>query len=1045
MKPPLQFSHIFRRGLALLLAVLLLTALMLPSAAFAEGDVPAGDAGGEPVSGDGTDPVVPPESGEAAEEGAGQIAAVSPVDNGPSAGGSIASADGNTPSADDGDELPSEVEFFLASDGSDANDGSPEAPFATLSHAAEVASGTDAGCVILILLTDLVSEETASFSSGSFILTSGDAICTISRGDGLRDPDSEAPLIAVGDAGRYAEDGTTAELVLEYVVLDDSEGSASSGAAVEVSDGAKLVVGDDASIYARDGKAAVQGDPEAEICVGAGGEIIGDTPFQAEEGCIVNVDDGAAVPGYAPSEDEPEENLEDAPQNEPQDEPEDEPQGEPGDESQDKPGDSEEVKSTDASGTPEVAGDAGIPAPPADEAAPGDDDPAGGTTEDPDNPTPSADEAAPGDDDPAGGTAENPEANTEEGSELTENTGSLLGANRILSAGSPMLAAAAPLAAPNVPDGLSLSAPDSISHDEELQSLNTDIANTTGYLIPYTISYKLADTLSSLASIGALVVQDIVIEMVLTLPDYVHPQYDGAAKVHTELNYPDAFQVTEAVLSGTDISLKVEQASQTALASLTDPLQLSIDTILPQAYFSEYATPNAYTIGNILNASVTVNDVQYTFNSQAQSLGSLGSASAETTLLGDKTVKLVYDPLGGAGDPEAVMCSEQEDYPLETNNVPAHDPVDGTNVIFVGWSETEDQTIYDLNGELPPGEIVETVNMTNLGENKTKTVYAVYGYDHNGDGIPDVLQEIVTLTYDANGGSGAPGPQYGTVGTNLLGSPDYPDFTIPEQEPTRQYYTFLGWAEAPDATEAAYRYDGPGSLNKNKNDVSSDTTLYAVWEANPVYTLTFNGNGSDVSNVPNPVSAPSENQGGVYMSAVTIPPDEPTRSKYAFVGWAETADATEPAYDPGETITIEEDTTLYAVWVRYYTLYFNGTGASDAPDPISAPAIDGVATMIIPDKVPTRSRYDFLGWSPTRYGSAAFVPGEEVKLTGGDVTLYAVWKRNASSTGSFSTTTTNGKAPRTGDGNNPLLYAALAAGSAAALSGVVHVLKKKRS
>ena len=281
MKPPLQFSHIFRRGLALLLAVLLLTALMLPSAAFAEGDVPAGDAGGEPVSGDGTDPVVPPESGEAAEEGAGQIAAVSPVDNGPSAGGSIASADGNTPSADDGDELPSEVEFFLASDGSDANDGSPEAPFATLSHAAEVASGTDAGCVILILLTDLVSEETASFSGGSFILTSDDAICTISRGDGLRDPDSEAPLIAVGDAGRYAEDGTTAELVLEYVVLDDSEGSASSGAAVEVSDGAKLVVGDDASIYARDGKAAVQGDPEAEICVGAGGEIIGDTPFQA--------------------------------------------------------------------------------------------------------------------------------------------------------------------------------------------------------------------------------------------------------------------------------------------------------------------------------------------------------------------------------------------------------------------------------------------------------------------------------------------------------------------------------------------------------------------------------------------------------------------------------------------------------------------------------------------------------------------------------------------------------------------------------------------
>ena len=603
-----------------------------------------------------------------------------------------------------------------------------------------------------------------------------------------------------------------------------------------------------------------------------------------------------------------------------------------------------------------------------------------------------------------------------------------------------MLAAAAPLAAPNVPDGLSLSAPGSISHDEELQSLNTDIANTTGYLIPYTISYKLADTLSSLAPIGALVVQDIVIEMVLTLPDYVHPQYDGAAKVHTDLNYADAFQVTEAVLSGTDISLKVEQTSQTALASLTDPLQLSIDTILPQAYFSEYTTPNAYTIGDILNASVSVNDVQYSFNSQVQSLGSLGSASVETTLLGDKNVELVYDPLGGTGGPEAVMCSEQEDYPLETNDVPAHNPVDGTNVIFVGWSETEDQTIYDLNGELPPGEIVETVDLTTPEDAASKTVYAVYGYDHNEDGIPDALQEIVTLTYDANGGEGVPFPEYRDA--NAPASSRHVD--IAEQEPTLEYYTFLGWAETADATEAIYRYNGRGNLDGDLV-LSKDITLYAVWEANPVYTLTFDGNGSDVSNVPNPVSAPSEYQGGVYMSAVTIPPDEPARSKYAFVGWAETADATEPAYDPGETITIEEDTTLYAVWVRYYTLYFNGTGASDIPDPISAPAIDGVATMIIPDKVPTRNRYDFLGWSPTRYGSAAFAPGEEVKLTGGDVTLYAVWKRNASSTGSYSTTTTNGKAPRTGDGNNPLLYAALAAGSAAALSGVVYVLRKKRS
>ena len=656
MKPPLQFSHIFRRGLALLLAVLLLTA----------------------------HPQMETRT-----------------------------------SADDGDELPSEVEFFLASDGSDANDGSPEAPFATLSHAAEVASGTDAGCVILILLTDLVSEETASFSGGSFILTSDDAICTISRGDGLRDPDSEAPLIAVGDAGRYAEDGTTAELVLEYVVLDDSEGSASSGAAVEVSDGAKLVVGDDASIYARDGKAAVQGDPEAEICVGAGGEIIGDTPFQAEEGCTVNVDDGAAVPGYAPSEDEPEEDLEDAPQNEPQDEPEDEPQDEPEDEPQGEPGDSEGVRSTDASGTPEVAGDAGIPAPPADEAAPGDDDHAGGTAENPDNPTPLADETAPGDDDSVGGTAENPEANTVEGSELNENTGSLLGANRILSAGSPMLAAAAPLAAPNVPDGFSLSAPVSISKDDEEIDILTYVSSSTssviGYSIPYVIAFRIPDFLANLAQGGALALRAMSVRITLTLPESVLPEVavsDSITGIHVEKNF-SIFNVTTSSFEGMTVTLNLDQSEDWSshLSDLTNSLRLTVQTVLPKNSFPADNLPKT------LTAEATIDNITYTtFNSDSpQSLSYSSSSTAETLLLGDKTVELVYDPLDGIGGPGTVMCSKQDAYPLETNDVPAHDPVDGTNVVFVGWSETEDQTIYDLNGELPPGEIVETVDLTTSG------------------------------------------------------------------------------------------------------------------------------------------------------------------------------------------------------------------------------------------------------------------------------------------------------------------------------------------
>ena len=223
------------------------------------------------------------------------------------------------------------------------------------------------------------------------------------------------------------------------------------------------------------------------------------------------------------------------------------------------------------------------------------------------------------------------------------------------------------------------------------------------------------------------------------------------------------------------------------------------------------------------------------------------------------------------------------------------------------------------------------------------------------------------------------------------------------------------------------------------SSVQSDTELYAVWQK--IYVLSYNANGG--SGAPGPQTSED--------NRIVISSQEPIRHYYVFQGWAESSTATEASYSAGEVYQLDEDTVLYAVWksAPVYTLYFNGTGAADAPSPQSATADYDpesgkyVASLTITKKIPTRNRYSFVGWSPSRYGSASFSPGEDVKLTGGDVTLYAVWKRNAG-TGSFSTTT-NGKAPRTGDGNNPILYAALAAGSVAALSGVVHVLKKKRS
>lgn len=77
-----------------------------------------------------------------------------------------------------------------------------------------------------------------------------------------------------------------------------------------------------------------------------------------------------------------------------------------------------------------------------------------------------------------------------------------------------------------------------------------------------------------------------------------------------------------------------------------------------------------------------------------------------------------------------------------------------------------------------------------------------------------------TLMYDANGGSGAPGPQTATSSESSV------YFTVSSNEPTRPGYTFKCWSESAYDTVVAYKAGNRIKLSKN-NPIK---TLYAVWE-----------------------------------------------------------------------------------------------------------------------------------------------------------------------------------------------------------------------
>ena len=101
----------------------------------------------------------------------------------------------------------------------------------------------------------------------------------------------------------------------------------------------------------------------------------------------------------------------------------------------------------------------------------------------------------------------------------------------------------------------------------------------------------------------------------------------------------------------------------------------------------------------------------------------------------------------------------------------------------------------------------------------------------------------VTLSYNANGGSGIPGSQSGTAYLNYAGSTTNASFTVSSTTPTRAGWTFQGWSTSSSATSASYK--GGSTIG-----ISTNTTLYAVWKdtiAPTMGTLTKSSSGSGTS------------------------------------------------------------------------------------------------------------------------------------------------------------------------------------------------------
>ena len=306
-----------------------------------------------------------------------------------------------------------------------------------------------------------------------------------------------------------------------------------------------------------------------------------------------------------------------------------------------------------------------------------------------------------------------------------------------------------------------------------------------------------------------------------------------------------------------------------------------------------------------------------------------------------------------------------------------------------------------------------------------------------------------TISYDANGGSGAPASQTKVEGITL---------TLSSTEPTRANantgsytimldanggnvnpasltaskttsYSFKNWNSAangsgtsynprasftanedtvlyaqwnsstaasavtlPTLTRAGYIFKGWATNRYSATGItgtytpSKDVTLYAVWESLPQYTITYDANGGS--------GAPA-NQSKTQGIDLTLSSVKPSRADGSATGYTVTLDA-----NGG---TVDTDSLNAARTISYSFKNWNtkadGTGVSYAPAAnyttdaalsLYAQWNSSTETMAVTLPTPTREGYLFRGWGTSGNASAGVI-GEYTP--NGSITLYALWDR----------------------------------------------------
>ena len=207
------------------------------------------------------------------------------------------------------------------------------------------------------------------------------------------------------------------------------------------------------------------------------------------------------------------------------------------------------------------------------------------------------------------------------------------------------------------------------------------------------------------------------------------------------------------------------------------------------------------------------------------------------------------------------------------------------------------------------------------------------------------------VTYNANSGTGAPSAD--TVAPGV--------YNIKTGTPTRTGYVFGGWTPTQNSTaNGLYSYNATISGSQRSMNVTSNVTLYALWNAVVTYSAgTAPAGAKDtITNMPSTTTYTVTYNG--THTVLTTP--TPTLSGYTFGGWAKsTATTTKVTSITNVTAPI----TLVPIWTEKsgYTVQFfdQATATTDGTAYNTQNNLKWTGAVTVPT-APTKVGYTFGGW-----------------------------------------------------------------------------------